>query len=570
MLKIAKKGRLKSRILILSGALAVLCLEALLLPKIPIWITDNGNKYIILRNFATQGNAEIANPAKSLDSESRSFPDGGFHFQRLGTKIFSIYPEFFSLLALPGYLLLGDAGLLFIPIVGTLTLLALFLALIAPWRLSVCQETLLVGILLVGTPLLFYSGTFWEMTVSAVFPLAALLAARKKRIFFAGLLLGMGLFFREEFYLIALFFGVSALCLYPKKWKNYIEFALGFFICAILLWMHNFYTYGHILGLHGALYYTHNSESAPTLTGQLVGILEGYFIYLFKFNSANPDTVYYYYILLLPMFILPVAGALRSMCFKKVVAIAALCSWAILFGMLMSNPAKVSNSGLTVGFITASPLLLGFFLMWKNLLSRGSRPVRMITLAVLLYCIVLPAILTRSDIGIIWGPRHYLLIYPILLALSVIGFVRLGWLKKPIPKIVTSVVLLSVFLQLLGIYMLFGVAKEAARAEQAIAGKTPEVVVSDVFFLPEMTPRLFFEKKWLFVKNDTEFDALIMNLKSAGVNKFTLVLSPHFRSLSDWAIAKGLACAPLVAKPERILAPMSGFLELLIGECRLQ
>ena len=422
--------RWKRRCAILAGALLLLLLEAALLPSVPVWITDNGNKYMILRNLAEHGSNAVRNPASELDPENRFFPDGGFHFQRHDGKMFSVYPEVFSCLALPGYLLFGDAGLLLIPIAGTLAMLALFLALLDPLRLSFRIEALLAALLLCGTPFLFYSGTFWEMTVSAVFPLAALLASRRKRLFLAGLWLGLGVWLREEFYLIALVSGAAALVFHPRRWRECIPFGLGFLLCAVPLWLWNLHSYGHILGLHGALYYTHNAgTAAPTLAARAAGIIEGYFIYLFKFNSGNPETVWYYYLLLLPMLLLPIAGAFDSRRFKGAAAAAAVVSWAILLALYCENPEPAMASGLTVGFITASPLLAGFFLMWKKLLTRGALPVRMVTFAMLFYCVVLPPILTRSDIGIIWGPRHYLPVYPLLFLLSFLGFARLGWLS---------------------------------------------------------------------------------------------------------------------------------------------
>ena len=563
--------RWKRRCAILAGALLLLLLEAALLPSVPVWITDNGNKYMILRNLAEHGSNAVRNPASELDPENRFFPDGGFHFQRHDGKMFSVYPEVFSCLALPGYLLFGDAGLLLIPIAGTLAMLALFLALLDPLRLSFRIEALLAALLLCGTPFLFYSGTFWEMTVSAVFPLAALLAARRKRLFLAGLWLGFGVWLREEFYLIALVSGAAALVFHPRRWRECIPFGLGFLLCAVPLWLWNLHSYGHILGLHGALYYTHNAgTAAPTLAARAAGIIEGYFIYLFKFNSGNPETVWYYYLLLLPMLLLPIAGAFDSRRFKGAAAAAAVVSWAILLALYCENPEPAMASGLTVGFITASPLLAGFFLMWKKLLTRGALPVRMVTFAMLFYCVVLPPILTRSDIGIIWGPRHYLPVYPILFALSFLGFAQLGWLSRRKRLRFATIPAAALVLQLIGMSALFGVAANAAAAERAIAECEAQTVVSDVFFLPEMTPRLFFEKRWLFVKNDNELEVIPELLREKGVHEFTLVLSPRFRQVSDRALAALLERAPLTEQPLLQEAPGSGFLTLLVGKCRLQ
>ena len=548
----------------------LLLLEAALLPSGPVWITDNGNKYMILRNLAEHGTPAMENPAAELDPENRFFPDGGFHFQRHGGKIFSVYPEFFSILALPGYLLAGDAGLLLIPIAGTLAMLALFLALLDPLRLTTRIEALFAVLLLCGTPFLFYSGTFWEMTVSAVFPLAALLAARRKKLFLAGIWLGLGLWLREEFYLIALVSGAAALVFLPRQWRRNIPFGAGFLLCAVPLWLWNLHSYGHILGLHGALYYTHNAETTQTLAQQIAGVFDGYFIYLLQFNSGNPEMVWYYYLLLLPMVLLPAAGAFDSRRLQCAAAAAAVVSWAVLLALYCGNPEPAAAAGLTVGFITASPLLAGFFLKWRDLLTRGPYQIRLLTLAALLYCVVLPPVLTRSDIGIIWGPRHYLPVYPLLFLLSFLGFARLGWLSHRRRLLLAAIPAAALVLQLIGMRCLFGVSADAAAAERAVAASRTETIVSDVFFLPEMTPRLFFEKRWLFVKNDADLEAVPELLRARGVHEFTLVLSPRFRQVSDQAVAALLKRAPLAAPPRVQEAPGSGFLALLIGECRLQ
>lgn len=111
----------------------------------------------------------------------------------------------------------------------------------------------------------------------------------------------------------------------------------------------------------------------------------------------------------------------------------------------------------------------------------------------------------------------------------------------------------------------------AARAEATIGALEPRVVVSDLFFLPEMTPRLFFARQWLYVKNDTELRELAGLLREKGIDRFTLVLSalpfPAGRRPGAGGV---LETAPLSAEPYRLPAPGSGFMTLLIGECRLQ
>ena len=563
--------RTRMRLLVLGGAFLLLLVQAALLPPGAVWITDNGNKQMVLENLVRHGTPAMVNPAAELDPGNRFFPDGNFHFRVEEGRVRSIYPEFFSALALPGCRLFGDAGLWILPVGGTLAALALFLALIARLGLPPRFEALSAGLLLCGSPLLFYSGTFWEMTAAAAFPLAALLAARKRRWFLAGLLLGAGLWLREEFYLIALASGIAALVFYPKEWKRCLPFGAGFLALAVPLWVYNSAVYGHILGFHGALYYTHNVETAPTFAERIAGLFEGFFVYLWKFNSGNPETVWYYWLALTPMFLLPVAGFLRGAeRFKAAVAWAAVAAWAFLLWLYRTNPAPLFAAGLTVGFVTSSPLLAGFFLNWRNLLCRGPRPRRAVTLAALLYSLALPLVLTRSDIGIIWGARHYLLVFPVLFALGLTGFVRLGWRRRPV--LAAAVAAAALALQATGIRLLFTAAEDAAEVQSTVAALEPRVIVSDVFFLPEMTPRLFFDKQWLYLGKDGRVDELVAALRDGGAKRFTLILSasPQFRQMSDAELARLLKAAPPAAEPFRLRTSGKGFLDLMIVECRLQ
>ena len=130
----------KSRAAVPAVAGLLLLLQAALLPAGAVWVTDNGNKFIILENLLRNGSAAIAYPAAEIDPGRRFFPDGNFHFQRHGGRIVSVYPEFFSALALPGYRLFGAVGLWLLPVGGTLAVLALFLALLPKygpgWKLE--------------------------------------------------------------------------------------------------------------------------------------------------------------------------------------------------------------------------------------------------------------------------------------------------------------------------------------------------------------------------------------------------------------------------------------------------
>ena len=48
------------------------------------WITDGGNKAMVMENFLLHHSISMQNPAAALDPADRFFPDAVFHFQRAG------------------------------------------------------------------------------------------------------------------------------------------------------------------------------------------------------------------------------------------------------------------------------------------------------------------------------------------------------------------------------------------------------------------------------------------------------------------------------------------------------
>lgn len=579
------RKRVRSRATVLWCVAIVLlaALPALLLPAGAGWITDNGNKYIIMRSLAEHGSTAIAAPAAELDPEGKFFPDGGFHFRRFDGAMRSIYPEYFPALSLPFYRLFGERGVLVLPALGAMAAALLFGA----WRRRMAAGL----ILLAGTPLLFYGGTFWEMAPSVLFALTAVMLAVRRKLFLAGLVLGAGLILREEMYFLAAALGAGVLFAEPRRWRGVFRFGIGFLVAALPLLFWQYHCYGHVLGLHGALYYSHNRVAPPTVWEQLSGFFEGCYLYLLQFNAGAPEFRWYYPVLFFPMLLMAAAGAAPGFGawrnFKHGAFALASAAWLVLVVMLWRNPAPAMAAGVTVGLFTGTPLMAGFLLNWRPLLLSAERSSRLLAALAVVYLLLTPPLLTRSDIGIIWGPRHFLCVMPVLLLLSFEGWrkqrnaeiqqllaaeglgraVRCGRRFLLVPALALG---FSLAIELFGLRTLAGVTEETARLTGTLRAMKPEVVISDLFFLPEQTPQLFFEKRWLFVKDDASAAELPALLARHGVREAVLVLSPRFRNLSDEALRRLLAAMPLTAPPERFQAPVSGFLELFIGKVRLQ
>ncbi len=542
------------------------CLLFLLIPPGSCWVSDNGNKHIILENFEINRSEVIENPAADLDPDNRLFP-GGFHFLQRDKEMRSIYPIYFSLFTQPFHWLFGDRGLLVLPLASYILLLYLTARRFrSPWVL------LLLG---TGTPLLFYAGTFWEMLPACV---VAFLAARellthgKRHPIRAGLILGVGLILREEMYFLVAALGGALMVTGGRRQglREALLLAGAFILAALPIWCWQYLDSGHILGLHGSLYHTHHRQVPPGLIERAVGVVEGYWLYLFKFYVSGPRFHWSYPLRHLPVVLLAVVGGFpRSrdhLVLKRRLLLLAIAAWVVLIALLWQTPAPAMTAGVTVGLFTSTPILAGLLLNWRPLLTTGAPFRQWMAAAALFYVVIVPPLLTRTDIGIIWGPRHFLPVMPLLVYLGCAGLVRMGLARRHI----LLLGVLSAAIQCFGVVTLVRVCRESAALTETLRQEKEQVVLTDVFFLPEQTPQLFREKKWLYLDEDDDVALVLTRLRENHVNEALLVLSPNHRMLSDEALRQLLAEAPLLAPPEEFHAPASGFLELYIGKIRLQ
>ncbi|MBR2373183.1 MAG: hypothetical protein IKA87_03025, partial [Lentisphaeria bacterium] len=425
---------------------------------------------------------------------------------------------------------------------------------------------------LLSTPLCFYSLLLWEMTPSAFLVTAAILTAERKRFLTAGCILGLSLLMREEAYFICAAMGAALL--FCRKWKELARFTAGFLIVALPLWFCQWIIHGHFLGSHGKYYYLNNNASFSTVS-QLQNIFFNYHHHLFRFDSWHIPGVN----LLLWSVLLPIAaGAAPG--FKKwrkvkygacAIYLAAMCFLAA--GVWFRSNTIYTASMLT-GLFTATPVIAGFLLNWHALLR--CRKFRFLTLTALFYIVGVPPLMTTADIGLVWGARHFLILLPLLIFLSFCGFRLMGITRfgrtafKPEHLIPLSAVAVSIFIQIFGLYALFRVSGDSRRVESLLLKNNAEVIVTDVFYIPEQMPKLFFNKCVLQVLNREDIKALKEYFQKCPAKEgFLLVLSPQFRRMNDTVLKEFLQEFPLAAPPER-LTGKGGFPDLFAGNCRVK
>ena len=201
--------------------LGVLALISLAFPQLPLWITDNGNKYIVMRNFAEYGTTAIKHPAPEF------FPDGNFHFVKHRGGIRSFYPEYYPVLASYPFRIFGECGVRWLSMLGSVAAAGV-LALALKKRFT-------SGLLVFATPLLFFSFLLWEMTWSVCFAAVAWLLLMNKKHFPAGAVLGASLLLREEAYFLVFAFAAALFC--DRELKSALKLGAGFLGAALWIWL---------------------------------------------------------------------------------------------------------------------------------------------------------------------------------------------------------------------------------------------------------------------------------------------------------------------------------------------
>jgi hypothetical protein len=182
-----------------------------------VWINDEGNRMLAIEAFA-ENNGYVRDPIPGVSGVGvNSYcPQSYFVRSPENGRIISAYPENFPRMMSYLYRLGG------FPLVRCIVILSGLLCVSFIWRLAVTlqlsigQQCLVIAVSALGTPLLFYSMTMFELSMTAavitlsILPLLELFQGKNgvsvKRIRcagYAGFLVGISLFLREEGYVIA-------------------------------------------------------------------------------------------------------------------------------------------------------------------------------------------------------------------------------------------------------------------------------------------------------------------------------------------------------------------------------
>ena len=526
------------------------------LPSNPIWITDNGNKYIITRTIAEYGSANIRHILPEL------FPRGGFHFHVLNDgMIRSFHSELLPALTAPFYRIAGDISLHFLPLAATLGML-----LVIGFRLK--KPLLLCGILF-STPIFFYSLLCWEMTPSIFFSVAAALLLLDKRGIQSGAVIAIGIWFREELYFLA--FAMFCALLIRREWKTALRFALSCAALTAVYWGINHLSSGHILGLHGKYYALNNRTAGNNIFEEIKGVIFNFYQHLIRFETM-PGKIS------LPLALSGAAGLLAAGSQRKYNSFPTIkkiaLGWYIITEIILAAALwtkcnePLYTSALTMGLIAATPIAAGFMLNWRALLLSHHRGISLISTALVIYILLVPPFLTRFDIGLTWGARHFFCIMAMLAVLS-FHALRMNFPNRVHRSTVWIMLMISALLmQLWAVTALIKVSNSAAEFQQKISALPEQTVLTDIFFIPEQTPELLFEKDILEITDRRQLETALEHLRSSGKNSFILMLSQKFRRIDNESIAYLMQHSQIISEPQKL--QLNCEQEIFIFRCRLR
>lgn len=502
------------------------------------WSPDSALRYVQVESLIRSGFRDVAipYPAAPLDPEGRFFPASSwFHFQRNGQHRLSYLPYFPAASALT-YRLFGYPGLFALPLLGGL--LAVWMTLkalrdlapdLAPWGAAA------VGL---GTPLLVYSGLFWDhslavaLSVGAFALVAGALArgeqSQQRSLLAAGALLGLGFSLRNEMYLLAAAVGMGWLgtCA-PRQRRDILPFSAGMAMAALPVWALNQRLFGNPIGWKGqGLVAGRWSEVAQAVsgTGTKGWVVERlanayHLVFALDFTTIHagvpgipPQAV--------------AAGLLVG-------GLLVLAAWLFRAGArrrahrMLGAGAVVAASGVMFAISGRTPL--AGLLPSVPLVALAALPARwdrwqwFVAVSCCLYAVAV--IVTGSHAGLQWGPRYLLPIVPALVWLVVSAVQRVRddvpgmW---PALRVSAGIVAaLGVVVQASGVDHVATVTANNVRAQAVVRSAPSEVVASGIGYLLMSAGQVYFEKQLMLVDNVEEFQALVRLLANHQVPEWT-------------------------------------------------
>ena len=534
------------------------------MPANSYWVTDCGNKAISAQSLAKNSTISIDYPAANIDKNADFFPYATFHFQKLPDKqIYSFYPFYYTAINAFAYKFSGEnlysliitSALFFVLTFAVLVLLQNNLHLrFPPWAL-----VLIIGLF---TPCFFYSLVLWEYglatlltTIAILFLLKYFTTKDKLHLFLGGLFLGFGCYIREECLILGIAIGLVFLFM-KLDFKKILSYSSGAIIATIPFLICNKVFYGSILGIHAAGYAKLQEMNEATGSNFIFGCLKNIYTYIFSLEPNSPQPYNQEFItktilLLSPIVLLTIIGLIRKNSkYLQIITIMAL-AWSTISCLYLSTKYVASEQPIlnmlwSKGLLTMTPIfILGLISSYHILQSKRSQRYRFLMLISIVYGFIVCLTLNQGVPGIIFGPRHFLIIMPVLSLLSIYSLLifskKLNQNQKAIVFLCSGILIFcSGLIEFTAIGSLYQKKIYSSKSANNLANISRKIgneyIVSDIFWLGEEMGGIFYNNNTKFMAINKENDLLniVKLLRKNKINSFLLVLSssPNFREIS--------------------------------------
>jgi hypothetical protein len=509
-------------------------MQIFVLPPDGFMTGDQGSRYLQTRAFAQQG---PLNPA--IDVRSRDIdPEYRHQEPKLKNRRGRLVSEFMWLMPLLGAPFVALVGMRGLYVVPALSALVVFYSAARLARRPDDPDGALTALIVaLGTPIALYGLELWEHAPAAacVMIAAVLLGSDRPsrlRLFAAGAVVICGFLFREEtaVALPALLLGRAAArdrdflrdLLNAGLWSG-----LGALVALVASMPMNLMMYGAPVPMHltqDAWEYAKNISYLKVrhdIVTDLFMPVEYPIVYAVALATGFATSIYASH--RLRRFGAEPRGSLwivRASVFVMVAVAVALPLWWLASGAAIHEAYNVESAAHTWPFALAL-----LYLPWLGSAERTPRAKYLLVSAA--FAILFTSLAIPSTAGAQWSPRFYLQIAPLLAipAVEIASSRQPSATLHPDVWVVRSLLIASLVMLTTGMVYIDDAKTRFANVTHSLARLTAdgEVIISDVFWVPEVTATLAPTRRMLFSWNPSDIPQLAALGVRAGLPRFTLV-----------------------------------------------
>jgi hypothetical protein len=386
---------------------------------------------------------------------------------------------------------------------------------------------------IIATPVLFYSVQLWDHSLGVALAVWAVYfvdrgmkESHNRSIIVGGFLMGIGLGQRPELYAFAIALGLCVVGITNFKQLKSILFIFGGGIGVLPVWLFQYLTVGHPLGIIIAnSFFEYGVPDEHPFPGEFRQNLPrtqviGHFLY--QINKEQPVlTVISLILILFGMYYLFIS--LRKTYQKNMFLLGTIL---LIFGYSICFIISFGNA--IQGFISTFPLI-GFaiaFIPGKNISNDMLwKTYKFISLLVGMFFVIM-LMLWPADGGFQWGARYLLPAYPLLLIMA--SFVYREHIRAISHKQhrtfklgVISMLIMSVIMQIGGLIALDQRFSEQKNIRESVVNLPVEFILTNApYFQSEMAST---DKVFVFVGSIEKLTQAIMRLAEMKVFNFAFI-----------------------------------------------